>query len=69
MTALQLLMQRGEMTAQQIADALGIEIERAYMELVRLDAAELVRVNVRWRGMRHINTWEALSEDAHIGWH
>jgi predicted ArsR family transcriptional regulator len=66
MSALQLLMQRGEMTAQQIADALGIEIERAYMELVRLDAAELVRVNVRYRGLKIYNTWEAMNEAAHI---
>lgn len=58
MNAVAYLQAHGERTADQIAVAIGVEIEAAYLELVRAEGQGLVRVNVEDHTHR---TWEAMS--------
>ena len=62
MTALQLLKQRGPMTAEDIAHALVRQPEAVYAELVRADDAGKARINVVHIGERRYCEWEAMDE-------
>ena len=62
MTALQLLKQRGPMTAENIAHALRLQPETVYAELVRADDAGKARINVVHLGDKRYCEWEAMDE-------
>lgn len=57
MNAVAYLQANGERTAGQVAKALGVRIEAAYLELVRAEGQGLVRINVTNQTHR---TWEAM---------
>lgn len=57
MTPIDHLAQRGQATAAQIAGATGLHIESVYAELVKAEAAGLVRVNT---DKHHRCTWESM---------